>query len=338
MACQARLRTIGYVRMTDKPQPEVPALGSVRRRHAQRLIGLLAVGLALLGAAGLYLYLTFSLPVGEGPAGPPVTRAAFAHPWSPRPVVLVGLGDSVTAGFGARRGYDYFDRLVANPPDEFPDMKGICLSAVFPNLRVTNLSVSGTVSSEHAQNQLPRVPRVGAQTIGFVVITTGGNDLIHNYGRTPPRNQAMYGATLAQAKPWVAEFADRLETIVSDLESRFPGGCHIFLANIYDPTDGVGDIARAGLPAWPDGMKVLAAYNEAIKGCADRHTSVHLVNLHDAFLGHGIHCRQPWASHYDSRDPHYWYYTNLEDPNERGYDAIRRLFLSEMAKESERLR
>ena len=324
--------------MLDNPQTETPALGPVPRRQGRRLIGLVAVGVVLLGAAGLYLHLTFSLPVGEGPAGPAVARAAFAHPWTTRPVLLVGLGDSVTFGFGARHGYTYFDRLVANPPDEFPDMKGICLSTVFPNFRTINLSVSGTISIEHAENQVPRVPRADAQTLGFVVITTGGNDLIHNYGRTPPRKQAMYGATIEEAKPWIVEFADRLETMVSGLESRFPGGCHIFLADVYDPTDGVGDITRAGLPAWPDGMKVLSAYNEAIKGCASQHASVHVVNFHDAFLGHGIHCRQFWASHYDGSDPHYWYFTNLEDPNECGYDAIRRLFLIEMAKVSQGLK
>ena len=85
-------------------------------------------------------------------------------------------------------------------------------------------------------------------------------------------------------------------------------------------------------------MKLLAAYNEVIKSCAKKHATVHLVDFHDAFLGHGIHCRQFWASHYDRRDPHYWYYTNLEDPNERGYDAIRRLFLIEMAKVSQDLK
>ena len=324
--------------MPDKPQPETTALGSASPRRGRRFIGLLVAGVLLVGTAGLYLYLTFSLPVGEGPAGPTIARTAFTHPWTTRPVLLVGLGDSVTAGFGARRGYAYFDRLVANPPDEFPDMSGICLSAVLPNLRTTNLSVSGTISIEHAQDQLPRVPRADAQTLGFVVITTGGNDLIHNYGRTPPRREAMYGASLEQAKPWIEEFAHRLETIVLGLESHFPGGCHIFLADIYDPTDGVGDIARAGLPAWPDGMKLLDAYNDAIKRCANKHTSVHLVNLHEAFLGHGIHCGQLWARHYDSKDPHYWYYTNLEDPNERGYDAIRRMFLIEMAKVSEGLK
>src|ERR1039457_6259748 len=98
-------------------------------------------------------------PVGAGPAGPRVPRAAFSRAWTERQVFLIGLGDSVTMGFGARRGYSYFDRLVANPPDEFPDMKGRCLSAVFPHLRTTNLSVSGTISIDHALNQLPHVPR-----------------------------------------------------------------------------------------------------------------------------------------------------------------------------------
>jgi lysophospholipase L1-like esterase len=246
--------------------------------------------------------------------------------------MLVGMGDSITAGFGARRGYGYFDLLVSNPPDESPEMKGICLSAVLTNLIVTNLSVSGSISHELAESQLRQLPRASTDTIGWVVITTGGNDLIHNYGRTPPREQAMYGATWEQAEPWIEKFGTRLETIVTGLTERFPGGCQVFLANIYDPTDGVGDMGPAGLPDWPDGIKILESYNEALRLCADRHPSVHLVNLRDEFLGHGIHCAQFWTKHYHARDPHYWYYANLEDPNERGYDAIRRLFLIEMAK------
>jgi hypothetical protein len=172
----------------------------------------------------------------------------------------------------------------------------------------------------------------------MVVITSGGNDLIHNYGRTPPREQAMFGATREEAEPWIKNFEVRLESMLDQINSRFPTGCHIFLANIYDPTDGVGDIQRAGLPAWQDGLQILAALNDTIQQAAKRHENVHLVDLHSAFLGHGIHCTQFWAKHYDSRDPHYWYHTNLEDPNERGYDAIRRLFLIEMTKIASQLK
>jgi hypothetical protein len=122
------------------------------------------------------------------------------------------------------------------------------------------------------------------------------------------------------------------------VQTRFPEGCHIFLANIYDPTDGVGDIERAGLPPWTDGLRILAKYNDILQQAAGRHPHVHLVDIHGPFLGHGIHCTRFWHPHYDSKDPHYWYYLNLEDPNERGYDAIRRLFLLEIAKIAGELR
>jgi hypothetical protein len=163
-------------------------------------------------------------------------------------------------------------------------------------------------------------------------MTTGGNDLIHNYGRTPPREGAMYGATMEQARPWIEAFDNRLTAMLDRLNECFPGGCQVFLANIYDPTDGVGDAERAGLPPWPDGLRILEAYNAIIAHHASTRPNVHLVNLHDEFLGHGIHCTQPWQPHYRASDPHYWYYTNLEDPNDRGYDAIRRLFLLEMTR------
>jgi lysophospholipase L1-like esterase len=290
------------------------------------------IGVLLVGGAAFYLYFFQSRPIGSGPAGPAVSHSMFFKTWTNREVLLVGLGDSVTAGFGARRGHGYFDLLVTNSPDEFQDMRGICLGAVLPSFHFTNLSVSGSTSREHAESQIPKLPDVGSNTLAIVVMTSGGNDLVHNYGRTPPRDQAMYGATLEEAKPWIDAFAQRLKSDIERIDAHFPGGCEIFLADIYDPTDEKGDIQNTGLPAWPDGTKLLSAYNAVIHNAAQKYPHVHLVRFHDAFLGHGIHCVQFWSSHYDSRDPHYWYYSNLEDPNERGYDAIRRLFLIEIAK------
>ena len=52
------------------------------------------------------------------------------------------MGDSVTAGFGVRGGYGYFDRLAENPAGEFAQMRGICLRSVLPNLRTQNLAQS----------------------------------------------------------------------------------------------------------------------------------------------------------------------------------------------------
>jgi len=129
----------------------------------------------LIVAAACYLRFWQGRPIGTGPAGPQALRAAFSRPWTERQVLVAGLGDSITAGFGARHGYSYFDRLVANPPDEFEDMRGISLRAAFPNLKFTNLAVPGTTSGEHIAFQLPRLPTVGSNALACVVLTTGGN-------------------------------------------------------------------------------------------------------------------------------------------------------------------
>jgi lysophospholipase L1-like esterase len=302
------------------------------KRH-KRLVALLLIGVGLIAAAAAHIEFNFHLPEGVGPAGPTVAEAPFERPWTERRVLLLGVGDSVTAGFGATRGHSYFDRLVANPTDEFDDMRGRSLSRVLPNLTARNIAVSGSNSMQQVRWVADKLETQPDDVFGLVVMTSGGNDLIHWYGRTPPREGAMYGATLEQATPWIAAFENRLEEMFALLEARFPSGCQIFIADIYDPSDGRGHPEAAGLPAWPDVLAVHAAYNHAILRAAGRHECVRVVPMYEAFLGHGVHCRKFWGAHYRSSDPHYWYAPNLEDPNDRGYDAIRRVFLSEILKE-----
>ena len=124
---------------------------------------------------------------------------------------------------------------------------------------------------------------------------------------------------MAQARPWINNFQVRLHRMIDLLEARFPGGCKIFLADVYDPTDGIGDAQNAGLPKWPDGLQIHRAYNDVIHRCAAQRRCVVLVSLYEEFLGHGIHCVQPWREHYRDDDPHYWYASNLEDPSCLGF-------------------
>ena len=311
------------------PAPAVP-----NRRKRVRLFTLISLGIVVVTVVAIWTHYRYARPVGSGPAGPAVSREAFQKVWSTRKVVLLGLGDSVTQGLGASTGsYSYYQRLARNPADEFSDMQGISLSYVLPNLEPRNLAISGTTSIECVDYQLPKLKPYDAETFGIVVMTTGGNDVIHNYGRTPPREGAMYGATIDQVGEWTVNFAARLDVIADKVRATFPGGCHIFIANIYDPTDGDGDIVYAGLPAWPDGVKVLRSYNDVLSQFAERHADVTLIDMRGEFLGHGIHCTHFWHHAYRANDPHYWYWDNLEDPNDRGYDALRRLFLREMVRD-----
>ena len=301
-------------------------------RRIPRVVWLIVLGLAAVGLTALYVYFWYARPVGSGPAGPSVAAEKFEYNWTDRSVLLVGIGDSVTAGYGASPGKAFFNRLVENPADEFADMDGKSLTKVFPNLKSINLALSGSTSQECLDILVPKIKQQDDDVFGVIVMTTGGNDVIHNYGRTPPREGAMYGATITQAQPWIANFQIRLDAILDQIQMKFPGGCVFFIANIYDPTDDVGDATTAGLPAWPDGLKVIRAYNDVIARAAETRKNVELVDMHAGFLGHGIHCLQFWREHYDRRDPHYWYWENLEDPNDRGYDALRRMFLIEMAR------
>ena len=287
--------------------------------------------LLILCGAGYYWFF-LARPTGSGPAGPNVPQEPFQTVWSERQILLLGMGDSITAGFGMPKGYGYVDWMLDNPPDEFPEMQGICLRKVLPNIDVKNISVSGSTSLQHADWIDSKLETQPNELFGLIVFTTGGNDLIHNYGRSKPKEGAMYGATLEEAKGWIENYKNRLDAMLEKTNEKFPGGCVIFLCDIYDPTDGVGDAVSAFLPDWPDGLKILAEYNRIIREAAEKYDYVFHVPLHETYLGHGTHSTQFWRKHYRWNDPTYWFGTNLEDPNIRGFDAIRRIFLIEIAK------
>ncbi len=294
-----------------------------------RLWWMLSIGTILVLAVLFYIQFFLARPVGSGPAGPTVRRDAFEKVWTTQPVKLVGIGDSITAGLGARSvDHTFFKRMIENPADEYADMQGVCLSKVFPALEFENLAISGSTSMTHAEVIEDKLRLHPPEVFGLVVMTSGGNDLIHSYGRSPARECAMYGATLQQAEPWIAAYRTRLTAMLEKIESCFPGGCEIYIGDIYDPTDGVGDAPSVYLPDWPDGLAIHARYNEVIREVAQTRKHVVVVPLHQTFLGHGAHCRQFWRATYVASDPTYWFYENIEDPNDRGYDAIRRVFLN----------
>ena len=306
---------------------------TAKRRFLRRRF--VVFGSVMIVAAIAYHEFWMRRPVGEGPAGPSVDRSAFDSVWSDRPVRLIGIGDSITRGFGAKnQSHSYFERLVKNPDDEFEQLRGCCLKSVLPALQTKNIAISGSTSLEHVDHIAQRLEPFSESEYGIVVLTTGGNDIVHQYGRMPPREGAMYGATFDEAQPWIENFETRLEGMLDSIRNLFPGGCEIYLADIYDPTDGVGDAPSVFLPEWKDGLAIHTAYNEVIRKTCQQNADVFLVPLHATFLGHGSHCRQFWRSTYDFADPHYWYFDNIEDPNDRGYDAIRRIFLNAICQNS----
>jgi lysophospholipase L1-like esterase len=292
------------------------------------------VGLCALPVLALWWGFRVPAGMGSGPAGPAVDVSRFAKPWRQEPVQFVALGDSVSTGYGAGTGLGYFDLIIKNHDGVYPEMRGAELSRALPEFSVMRLAANSTNSLEH-ERVIEAMAEADRDVFGVICITTGGIDLIHPYGRGTPKEGAMFGATYDAAKPWIERFETRLDRMMRALKAKFPGGCAVFIATIYDPTDGEEDIENAGpifwLGPWPEGMKIFEGFNAAIARIAEKHEHVHLVDVHKVMLGHGIHCRDRDNPHYHPDDPTYWYYVNLEDPNQRGYDAIRRAFLNAIA-------
>jgi hypothetical protein len=277
----------------------------------------------------------FNLSQSKESAGPEVPAEPFKHVWSEKKAMLYGIGDDITAGPSDREEFSYFQRLVKNPRGDSPDMLGKNLSMVFPNLSASNTASSWSNSINHRE-------AVGMMSVypddvfGIVVMSTGLNEILHSYGKEPPREGAMYGATPEQAEPWLDNFQKRLDEMIQHIKYIFPGGCQIFIANIYDFTDGTGNMNAwiTNAPAWQDGLVILEAYNQIIQDCAAKYENVHVVDIHKTFLGHGVNCGKFGPGNDKGGDRTCWYQTKSEDPsaNERGHDVIRRLFLNEMIK------
>jgi len=149
------------------------------RPRSRRLRWLLGIGLLLIALAAAYVHFYLYLPIGAGPAGPPVPLVPFEEPWTQHRILLVGIGDSVTAGLGSTRGHSYFELLVDNAADEFTEMQGRSLSRVIPNLQTLNVAVSGSNSAQHVEHIETRLKEQSADVFGWVVMPSGGNDLIH---------------------------------------------------------------------------------------------------------------------------------------------------------------
>ena len=127
-----------------------------RRPLAARLLRDVAITLAVvLGGTAAWAYLFVLHPAGTGPAGPAVPAEPFRREWSDRKVLLLGIGDSVTQGFGAAAGFGYFDRLAKTPATDAADMAGRDLATVLPRRTVPRWHRPGRGSPASARAWTP---------------------------------------------------------------------------------------------------------------------------------------------------------------------------------------
>ncbi len=101
-------------------------------------------------------------------------------------------------------------------------MKGKSLTQVLPKITSLNLSTPDSNSKQHLRSITEDLPVQPNDVYGIVILTTGGIDLVHSYGRSAPRECAMYSATLEQTGPWTVAFRERLTKMLQLISERFP--------------------------------------------------------------------------------------------------------------------
>ncbi|GHT39046.1 hypothetical protein FACS189427_13280 [Planctomycetales bacterium] len=173
-------------------------MSKLKRRQIWLWVALLCCLALLVG--GIYRF-WLARPVGTGSVGISVSDMAFQRVWSKQKILLLGMGDSITAGFGMDKGYGYVDWMLDNPADEFSDMRGICLRKVFPNICAENIAVSGSTSIQHAEYIETKLKTQPQDVFGLVVWTTGGkmsksyNNSVEVFEDLKVQNKKIMGIT-----------------------------------------------------------------------------------------------------------------------------------------------
>lgn len=245
---------------------------------------------------------------------------------TPTPKLYLALGDSVSYGTDASSvSVCFVNLLFQNDGAVYPADAGMDLSTKYPGIQLRNLAIPGATTTTIINNEMPSVPQ-GTASPNFVTVLIGGNELIDDCAGTPC-DGGVFGCTVSQGTAWPYNFKARLETQIVDTlknASLYPRVQKIVIANIYDPTDGVG----LGAYGWAAGEAVLTQYNTRIAEVATD-TGSSLVDDYTIFLGHGTQYNNPANLYYHSSDPTFWY-TNAAPipihPNDLGYYELYKLF------------
>ncbi len=199
----------------------------------------------------------------------------------------IGLGDSISTDDYPGKGLGGISLFYRNNDRLYPEYSRKDLVSKCGSITLTSLAKDASTSRRILEEQLPNIPERNLPTL--VTITAGGNDILWNISDK--------------------EFDNNLTKILSHLKSKY-NDLVILLGTIYDPSDWVGRFVR-------DDIKRIYQLNRKIRNKSEDNKVV-IADIHKHFLGHGL--------------PFYWipenyWYCGLIEPNIKGGNEVRKVFL-----------
>ncbi len=177
------------------------------------------------------------------------------------------------------------------------------------------------------------IPEAVAGKTTLIVITVGGNDLFslaEDYYAAVPA--ADLRAAIEEA---VTDLRDAITWVTTD-KVRFPGKVYVVFANLYEFTDGFGDVDACpgadfvgihydlGAPI----IAELIAFEQVEHLKIATETQTDMIFLGEAFCGHGYNLSRADGRCYRDADAELWFDASCFHPNNAGHDAIAGLFQS----------
>jgi lysophospholipase L1-like esterase len=236
---------------------------------------------------------------------------------------LIVLGDSISAGVGASSSARVYGALLAEnddgayPSESATDLESLTGGAV----EVLDYSAGGATTRDLVRqtNAVERNLTFPASGHTVVVLTIGGNDLQGSIFGGDPTGEPLDAAILA---------IRRMVTFFQD-PTHFADGVSVYLADVYDPSDGVAHIDGCFL-----GL-TLPELVDALFVWRDRYIELGtemgfaVIDMLGHFHGHAYYYDDPTNPYYDAADPSFWF-ADCIHPNDRGHHEIRRLFYEAM--------
>ncbi len=237
---------------------------------------------------------------------------------------LVVLGDSISDGVGASRSAWIYHALLAENDDEaYPTEAGTDLESLTgASVEVVDVSRGGARARDLSAQTgaVRRELSLPASGHTVVVLTIGGNDLQTAVAGGNPTG-ALLDNAIRDIRGMIEFFQDT---------DNFSDGASIYLANVYDPSDGEAQIPGCffGLHL-PQLVAALDVWSERFMDLG-MEMGFSVVDTLGAFHGHGHHNSNTMNPYYDADDPTKWF-DDCIHPNDRGHHELRRLIYEAMS-------
>ena len=260
---------------------------------------------------------------------------------------VVLLGDSVTVGTPPTLSADYYRVELA---DALADEFGLAKPSLLWNTvnvfdGVTVVKESGDFAScakwgARTDDLLEDNPQIAscfpAESLSkrtLVIMTMGGNDI------ASLTKAASNGATQAELWAQTMDFVQKQRDAVAWFyePGRFPNGVFVVFANIYEFTDGTGNVQAcdvSGLAGFDKPVPAPAELKEMVVWANEQYMSIavdhgaDMIFLLEDFCGHGFEHDNPDAPCYRGPGTDVWFDLTCIHPNPTGHDHIRDMFLA----------